>query len=64
MNQRQRENSAKYLYDLSKIVFATGVVGNLIAWRHFDVVILLSGLGVTYLFFWAGYQLDRERELG
>ena len=61
MTQRQRENTAKYLYDLSKIVFATGVVGNVIAWKQFDMLILALGAAVAYLLFWGGYQLDRVK---
>ena len=58
MVQRQRENVAKYLYDLSKIVFATGVVGNLVAWKQFSMVALvLGGIGAL-VFLWWGYVLD------
>ena len=31
MNSRQRENTAKYLYDLSKIVFTFSVVANAVS---------------------------------
>ena len=41
MTQKQRENLAKYLYDLSKIIFAAGVVSNLVAWQQINVVTLL-----------------------
>ncbi len=62
MTQRQRENTAKYLYDLSKIVFAAGVVGNLVAWKRFDVIDFCVGVAAAYLFFWMGFHLDRVRE--
>ena len=51
MTHRQQENLAKYLYDLSKILFATVVVGNLVAPSGFDVVVLsvgVSGAGACY----------------
>ena len=62
MNQRQRENTARYLYDLSKIVLATAVVGNLIAGKSFDVLISLIGSPIAYLLFWWGHILDGVKE--
>lgn len=62
MIQRQRENLAKYLYDLSKILVATAVIGNLMAWKQLNVIILILG-GVTALgFLWWGYVLDGIKE--
>lgn len=58
MNPHQREKVAKYLYDLSKMVYATAVVGNFIAWKNFDVVALFSGTAAAYLFFWSAYVMD------
>ena len=58
MVQHQRENLAKYLYDLSKIVFATAVVGNLIAGRRINMLALMIGGSISYLCFWWGYLLD------
>jgi len=58
MSQRQRESLAKYLYDLSKIVFATAVVGNVLAWKQLNVVALLIGGTVGGVFFWWAYRLD------
>ncbi|PIQ82452.1 MAG: hypothetical protein COV76_03490 [Candidatus Omnitrophica bacterium CG11_big_fil_rev_8_21_14_0_20_64_10] len=58
MVSRQRENVAKYLYDLSKIVLAATVVGNLVAWKQFDVLtFLLGGISGLGLFGW-GYRVD------
>ena len=58
MVQRQRENVAKYLYDISKFVFATVVLGNFVAGRSFDVLSLINGISGAYIFFWWGYSLD------
>ena len=58
MTQRQRENLARYLYDLSKIVFATAVAGNLLAWKQLNVVTLLIGGTVGGVFLWWAYRLD------
>ena len=59
MTQRQQENVAKYLYDLSKIVFATAVVGNFLAGKQFDMLSLVLGIAGTWLLIWIGYMLDR-----
>lgn len=62
MTQRQRESAAKYLYDLSKIVFAAAVVGNLLAAKSFDMLVLIIGGGMSYLSFWWGQLLDGIKE--
>ncbi len=61
MTQRQRENTAKYLYDLSKILFAASVVGNVIAWKQFNVLIFLLGAVISSWFFWWAFSLDGMR---
>ena len=58
MVQGQRENVAKYLYDMSKIVLATTVIGNLSAWKDFDILALAIGASGGYILFWWGYVLD------
>ena len=60
MTLRQRENTAKYLYDLSKIVFAGAVLGDFIAWERFNVITLVFGATLSYSFLWWGYMLDGE----
>ena len=62
MTHHQRENAAKYLYDLSKILFATAVVGNFIAWENFNVVALMIGGVVAVVFLWWAYSLDGVRD--
>ena len=62
MTKCQRENLAKYLYDLSKILFATAVLGNLLAGQHFDVLSFLLGTWVAVGCFWAGYALDGKED--
>lgn len=58
MTSRQRENAAKYLYDLSKILFATMVVGNLLAADQFDMLLFVLGGVIAVVFIWWGYALD------
>lgn len=62
MIQRQRENLSKYLYDLSKIVFAAGVVGNLVAWERFNVLSLILGAGAALVFLRWAYRLDEVKD--
>lgn len=59
VTKRQREDAAKYLYDLSKIVFALAVVGNLLS-EHFKPSPFLLGLAAALVFFVAAYILDKE----
>lgn len=63
MVQRQREGLARYLYDLSKIAFATAVIGNLVARQYFDVITFVWGTMVALMFLWTAYLLDGVREL-
>lgn len=58
MKQRQRENAAKYLYDLSKIVLATAVLGNLVGIERANVLTLAIGAPMAYLLFWWAHVLD------
>ena len=58
MIQRQRESAAEYLYDLSKIVLATAVLGNLVGGDRVNVLALMIGAPMAYLFFWWAHVLD------
>jgi hypothetical protein len=58
MTHRQQESVARYLYDASKIILATAVVGNMVAWERFSVLKFLVGaLTAIYCFTWA-YLLE------
>lgn len=57
MNEKQKENTAKYLYDLSKIVFTFTVVANAAA-KEFSSAIFWLGLFVAALLFSFAYILD------
>lgn len=58
MIQRQRESIAKHLYDLSKILLAATVVGNLVARDRFDMVSFFLGAVIALVFFWWAVSLD------
>ena len=59
MDPRQRENIARYLYDVSKILFATTVVSNLVMRTHFDVITFMWGAASSFISLGWGYLLDR-----
>ena len=58
MIQRQRESVARYLYDASKIVFATAVVGNFVARTNFDMLIFLAGVVTAACCFGGAYLIE------
>ena len=62
MTQRQRESIAKYLYDLSKIIFAAAVVGNLLAVERFNMLSFVLGGLTSFVCLEWGYALDGEGE--
>lgn len=57
MNKKQRENTAKYLYDISKGIALVAVVGNIVKdqWNISNLIIGL--LAATGFFIW-GYVID------
>ena len=57
MNNKQRENTAKYLYDISKVVFTFSVIANAVA-KDFNATIFWLGLFVAALLFFFAYILD------
>ncbi len=57
MNKKQRENTAKYLYDISKGIALVAVVGNIVKdqWNISNLIIgLLAAIG---FFIWS-YVID------
>ena len=58
MVQRQKESLAKYLYDLSKILFGTTVLRNLVAAGPFDMITFFWGGILTVMSLYYGYALD------
>ena len=57
MTDRQRENLAKYLHDMSKGVALIAVVGSLVGGQA-TVVNAILGLVVAGMFLLIGYWLD------
>ncbi len=61
MNSKQRENAAKYLYDLSKIIFTFSVVANAVA-KEFSPMVFWLGLLAAARVFSFAYVLDGRGE--
>jgi len=57
MNDKQRENAAKYLYDHSKIVFTFAVVVNSVSKEFYPTMFWMGMIAAAVLFSFA-YILD------
>lgn len=57
--RRQRENIAKYLFDLSKISFAVPVIGTVVSKEPFHFGIFWGGIFFTITTFVLALILDR-----
>mgnify|MGYP001562886689 FL=1 len=56
--EKQKDNLAKFSYDIAKIILAITVVGPIAKPETFHFWLLLGGLVVSVLFFIFAYQLD------
>ncbi len=61
MTTEQQQNLSKYLYDISKIIFATIVLGPLINPISFRIWIIISGSIATVIILLLAYLLDGWR---
>jgi len=57
MNEKQKESSAKYLYDISKGVALLAVIGNMVQGKWDIANLLIGGLAAIGFFLW-GYFLE------
>ncbi len=62
MNQKQRDDFAKYLWDLSKITFTILVIGQLAKREEFTTAGFLGGVGGTTAFLLSALWLRRKRK--
>ncbi len=60
MNKTQRENLAKYSYDLSKLVFAAFVLANIMS-EKFSLLLVIFGAAVTIVFMLTGFFLNKKQ---
>ena len=61
MTKKQRESTAKYLYDISKGIALLTVVGNFTK-DKWDIPVIILGFLATIIFFLWAYSLEREIE--
>jgi len=57
LNKKQRQNTVKYLYDISKGVALVVVIGNIVR-DKWNITTLCLGLLATLAFFVWGYIID------
>ena len=57
-NEKQKDNLAKYSYDLSKIIFAVVVISPFAKPESFDFLFVLGGFIVGFIFLIIGNILD------
>ena len=62
MNQTQRKSTAKFLYDIAKILVAIAVISRIFSMEHIQMVSLSFGVTVTVIFFLLGYYVERKVE--
>jgi uncharacterized membrane protein len=61
MNKMQRENLAKYAYDVSKLVLGGFVIANILS-ETFSLRVLSVGILVAIVFLVLGYFLNKKEE--
>lgn len=59
MTKTQRENLAKYCYDISKLMFGAFVLANIMS-DNFSVMLTFFGFGGMIFFIFAGLYLNHK----
>ncbi|MFH1562050.1 MAG: DUF6722 family protein [Nitrospirota bacterium] len=62
MNKRQRESTAKLLYDLVKLSFTGLAIVGIIQSNKLNLLSLLLGLSLAIIFFTIAYWLERKED--
>lgn len=60
-NEKQKDNLAKFLYDIAKIIIAIIVVSPIVQPEKFDMNVFVAGFVVSFLFFIFAYFLDQKQ---
>lgn len=60
MNQTQRKSTAKFLYDIAKILVAIAVISRIVSEKHVLMISLAFSIAVTTIFFFLGYYVERK----
>jgi ABC-type proline/glycine betaine transport system permease subunit len=61
VNRKQRDNLARYAYDVSKIMVAVPVLGNALS-AGFSILAFWLGMAAALVFLVLGLFLDRKSE--
>ena len=61
MTKKQRESTAKYLYDISKGIALLAVVGNIVQGK-WELPSIFLGIATSVLFFIGAYILEGKRD--
>ena|GEM_PF-1106387 len=56
--EKQKDNLAKFSYDIAKIILAVTVIGPIAKPETFHFALFTDGFMVTVIFFVCGYMLD------
>jgi len=59
-SKKQKDNLAKFSYDIAKIILAVTVIGPIAKPESFHLVLFIGGFVVTVIFFVFGYMLDAK----
>jgi len=62
MNKKQRESTAKYFYDISKIIFATVAISQLIRREKIQIELFASGVIACVVAYLIAFLLDRMED--
>ena len=60
MNEKQKDNLAKFAYDLAKIVTALAVITPLVQGGKDSILNTILGLIAVFIFIWIGYAIDSK----
>lgn len=60
-NEKQKDNLAKFLYDIAKIIIAIIVISPIVQPEKFDMNVFAVGFIVAFLFFIFAYFLDQKQ---
>jgi len=61
MNEKQKDNVAKFLYDLVKIIFAITVIGPIAKPEEFNTLKFILCVMVCVILFVFAYYLDKKQ---
>ncbi len=62
MNQTQRKSTARFFYDVAKVVVAIAVIGNIFAKDALNMRSLAVGLIVAMVIFFVAFFVERRVE--